>query len=156
MCPYALQPLAAIRRSHCSHKQIFVCHNRRITCFTEKLSSPSRPRSRWVACQWRPMRWLRAIRAAVMVAAEQPLPDMGADTRWPAPPVAETDRLVTPVAHVDRLATPAAVVSFDPAALTMAAAVITAAARSTTAAPAMTLATAIMDAPAMAFPLSAP
>src|SRR5580698_6454213 len=152
MCPYALQPLAAIRRSHRSHKQIFVCHNRRITCFTKKLSSPSRPRSRWVACQWRPMRWLPAIRAAVMVvAAEQPLPDMGADTRWPAPPVAETDRLVTPVAHVDRLATPAAVVSFDPAAaLTMAAAVITAAARSTTAA------TAIMDAPATAFPLSAP
>jgi hypothetical protein len=45
------------------------------------------------------MRWLPATRAAVMVAvvmvaAEHPLPDMGADTRWPAPLVADVDRVV--------------------------------------------------------------
>ena len=102
------------------------------------------------------MRWLRAIKMVVMVAADRPLPDVpaadnplldvvAADARWLAPP--EADRLATLVADV----------SSDPAvAVTTAAAVVatTAAGRSTTAAPVM--ATAIMDAPAMVFPLSAP
>src|SRR4029077_1504543 len=39
-----------------SQTKLCLNHNRRITCFTKKLSSPSRPRSRWVACLWRRMR----------------------------------------------------------------------------------------------------
>ena len=80
-------------------------------------------------------------------AADKPLLDVAAaDARWLAPPVADM-----------RVATPAAVVlSSDPAAaaITAAADTTAAAARSTTAAPVM--ATAMVDAPAMAFPLSAP
>ena len=79
------------------------------------------------------MRWLPAIKIMVMVAADSPLPGMAAaaDTRWPAPPVAEMDRLATPALDVDRAATPVAVVLSS----ALAAAATTAADRSTYNAP---------------------
>src|SRR5580704_9975531 len=103
------------------------------------------------------MRWRPVIKIVVMAAAaDSPLPDMvaAADTRWPAPPVAEMDRLATPALDADRPATPVAVVlsSVPAAAVTTAADRFITMPRSTTAA----LAMATVNARAMVFPLSAP
>jgi hypothetical protein len=106
------------------------------------------------------MRQLPAIKIVVMVAADtrwpdiaaaaadKPLPDVAAvGVRWLAPPVADMDRLAMAVADVlsSDLAAAAATTAADRSMIM---------ARSTTAAPVM--ATAIVDAPAMVFPLSAP
>jgi hypothetical protein len=104
------------------------------------------------------MRQLPAIKMVVMVAADTRWPDMAAAADKPLPDVAAADArwLAPPVADMDRLAMLVAVVLSDPAvaATTAVVATMAAAARSTTAAPVM--ATAMVDAPAMAFPLSAP